>query len=87
MQTKASPRLTISRGDTESPARFTGPCGTVTCEVEEDVLNVYVRPGGARAADWDMACGLMRLIADAAHWSPKTPSVLSAVNYWSVRVL
>jgi hypothetical protein len=83
METKDSPRLTISREDADYPARFTGPHGTITCEVNEDVLSVYVRPE-ARAADWDMARALCRAIADPAHSFGQIPSVLGSVDWCQI---
>jgi len=77
------PYLTIIQDDTDGPARFTGPHGTVTCEVNEDVLYVWAKPE-TKAADWQLARALMGLIADPHHWLKKSP--LSGVNYWSISV-
>jgi hypothetical protein len=86
MQTKDSPRLTIAGDDTESPARFTGPCGTVTCEVDEDVLNVFVKPE-AHPADWDLAVALMRSIVDPARALAKAQSALTSVEWFQIRLV
>jgi len=85
MQTKESRRLTVSREGTDYPARFTGPCGTVTCEVDEDVLNILVQPN-AHPADWDLAVALMHSIVNPARVLAEVPSALASVNWFQVRL-
>jgi hypothetical protein len=79
----AKSRLTIRQPDTTCPTVFQGPYGTVSFEVDEDVLNVLVKPG-AHPADWDVAEGLMRRILDPARW--KVPSALASVDFWQIEL-
>ena len=87
METNRTSRLTVRSPDTSVPARWTGPQGTVTCVVDEDVLNVYVRPE-AHPADWDLALALMSRIADPARYLPNAePSALDGVEAWQIELV
>ena len=79
------PYLTIARDDASVPASFPSPHGTVTAVVNDNTLNIYAKPN-AHPSDWDLARALMARISDPEHWFSKTPSALSAVDYWSVSV-
>lgn len=87
MERTLASQLTVRWPDTPEPARFSGPHGTVRCVVEEDVLNVYVKPD-CHPADWDLARALMGRIADpATHVPGNVPSALAEVDWWSVELV
>jgi len=79
------PYLTIARNDPSVPAGFPSPHGTVTARVDEDVLYIDVK-SPVDPADWYLASALMGYIAQPDSALTKS-SALSAVNWWSVRVI